>query len=119
MSGASRASNSAICSNALSPPPDEETGIDVGVGIDDADTHAALLPEDKQRLILAHTWPAAALGGEGTDGAQPGAGAGFGAADFYTDGLQPGPCKYTGPTFITTPFSFLLFFFMRRPDEKL
>ena len=28
------------------------------MGIDDADTYAALLPEDKQRHILAHTWPA-------------------------------------------------------------
>lgn len=27
------------------------------VGIAEADTHAALLPEDKQRRILAHTWP--------------------------------------------------------------
>ena len=27
------------------------------VGIDEADVHAALLPEDKQRHILAHTWP--------------------------------------------------------------
>ena len=32
------------------------------VGIPEADTHAALLPEDKQRIILAQTWP---------DGEQP------------------------------------------------
>jgi len=27
------------------------------VGIGEADTHAGLLPADKQRIILAHTWP--------------------------------------------------------------
>ena len=41
------------------------------VGISDADTHAALLPEDKQRHILAHTWPAGQAGEQHPEGAPP------------------------------------------------
>ena len=35
------------------------------VGIGEADTHAGLLPEDKQRLVLSHTWPKEQGGGRG------------------------------------------------------
>ena len=38
------------------------------VGIADADTHAGLLPEEKQRHILAHTWPPGLGGTPGTPG---------------------------------------------------